>query len=221
MPMSCSQCAGIELNFNSKVATKDLLKYRKEGPTKVTQSLIDALLSEGVSEMTLLDIGGGIGAVQHELLKAGVSDCINVEASQAYIEAAKEEAERQGHAERIEHLYGDFVELAEDIPQCDIVTLDGVICCYHDAQGLVEKSIALAKRVYGVIYPHNKWWAKVMGTLDNVKHRLKRSPFRFFVHPTEVVEEIVHNNGFERVFYQEKSMWQIVVYRRVDNRTED
>ncbi|MFW9794095.1 MAG: class I SAM-dependent methyltransferase [Candidatus Thorarchaeota archaeon] len=212
--MSCNQCVGIEMQFDPKVAAKDLREYRDEGPKKATQVLIDALIAENVSEMTLLDIGGGIGAVQHELLKAGVSSAINVEASLAYIEAAKEEAERQGHAERITHLHGDFVELAEDIPQCDIVTLDGVICCYHDAQGIVEKSIALTKRVYGVIYPQDKWWCKAVGALNNVKYRLKQSPFRFFVHPTKVVEEIVHNNGFERLFYQELSMWQIVVYGR-------
>jgi magnesium-protoporphyrin O-methyltransferase len=208
------------MHFDPKVAAKDLREYRKDGPKKATQVLIDALIAENVSEMTLLDIGGGIGAVQHELLKAGAKSAINAEASSAYIETAKEEAERQGHAERITHLLGDFVDLAEDIPQCDIVTLDGVICCYHDAQGLVEKSIALAKSVLGVIYPHNKWWAKVLGALDNVKHRLKRSPFRFFVHPTEMVEEIVRKHGFERVFYQEMSMWQIVVWRRVNNTEE-
>lgn len=212
--MSCSQCAGIEMHFDQKKATKELQEYRNEGPKKATQVLIDALIAENVSEMTLLDIGGGIGAVQHELLKAGASSAINIEASTAYIETAKEEAEHQGHAERITHLHGDFVDLADDIPQCDIVTLDGVICCYHDAQGLVEKSIALAKSVYGVIYPQDKWWCKVMGALDNVKNRLKRSQFRFFVHPTKIVEEIVQKHGFERVFYQEKSMWQIVVYKR-------
>ena len=212
--MSCSQCAGIEVQFDHKKATKELQKYRNKGPTKVTQSLLDALIQEGVSETTLLDIGGGVGGIQHELLKAGASSCINVEASQAYIDVAKEEAEHQGHAERITHLHGDFVELAKDLPQCDIVTLDGVICCYHDVHGLVEKSSALAGKLYGVIYPQDRWWTRILGALDNVKHRLRRSSFRFFVHPTEVVEEILRNSGFERVSYQEMSMWQIVVFAR-------
>ena len=218
--MSCSQCAGIEMQFDHRKATKELQNYRNKGPTKVTQLLLDALIREGVSGMTLLDIGGGVGGIQHELLKAGASSCINMEASQAYIDVAKEEAERQGHAERISHLHGDFVDLAKDLPQCDIVTLDGVICCYHDVQRLVEKSSALAKSVYGVIYPQDKWWCRVVGALFNVKYRLKRSPFRFFVHPTRVVEEIIHSKGFERLSYQEKGMWQIVVYGRVDNNTE-
>jgi len=213
--MSCSQCVGIEAHFDQKTATKELQQYRNEGPAKETRLLIDALIAEGISEMTLLDIGGGIGALQHELLKAGVSSCINVEASRAYIEAVKEEAERQGHADRINHLHGDFIDLAEDLPQCDIVTLDRVICCYHDVEGLVKKSSALARRAYCVVYPLDKWSVRIGGVLENLTYRLRRSPFRFFVHPPELVEEIIRSNGFERRFYREEGMWQIVVYGRV------
>jgi len=211
----CSQCAGIESEFDQKTATKELLAYRKEGPVKTTRILIDALLAGGISEMTLLDIGGGIGAIQHELLKAGASSCIDVEASQAYIEAAKEEAKRQGHADRTNHLHGDFVDLAEDIPQCDIVTLDRVICCYRDVRGLVEKSVAHARRLYGLVYPLDNWRARIATALENVSYRLHGSPFRVFVHPPEVVEEIVCADGFERRFCREDGVWQIVVYGRV------
>ena len=211
----CSQCIGIELEFDHKLATEELQKYRNEGPLEKTRMLIDALMTEGVSEKTLLDIGGGVGVIQHELLKAGVTSCINVEASQAYIEAVKEEARRQGHEDRISHLHGDFVDLVEDIPQCDIVTLDRVICCYHDVKGLVEKSAARTRVLYGLVYPLNNWTARIAGALENLFYRLKRSPFRFFVHPPEVVEEILRTEGFERRFYREVGMWQIVVYGRV------
>jgi hypothetical protein len=213
--MSCSQCVGIECHFDQKKATEELQTYRNEGPIKTTQILIDALIAEGISEMTLLDIGGGVGAIQHELLKLGVSSCINVEASQAYIEATKEEAKRQGNSDRVNHLHGNFVDLAADLPQCDIVTLDRVICCYHDMEGLVEKSSALTRRVYGVVYPRETWLTRIAGAFENLEYRLKRSPFRFFVHPPEVVEKILHKEGFERRFYQETGMWQIVVYGRV------
>ncbi len=213
--MGCSQCVGIEAHFNQKTATKELQQYRNEGPIESTRLLIDALIAEGISEMTLLDIGGGIGALQHELLKAGVSSCINAEAATAYIEAAKKEAELQGHADRIKHVHGDFIDLAEDLPQCDIVTLDRVICCYHDVQGLVKKSSELARRLYGVVYPLDKWSVRIGGVFENLTYRIRRRSFRFFVHPPALVEEIIRSNGFERRFYREKGMWQIVVYERV------
>lgn len=213
--MSCSQCVGIELEFDNKKAAKELLQYRNNGPLKKTQMLIDALVAEGVSEMTLLDIGGGIGAIQHELLKAGASSCINVEASKSYVEVVKGEAENQGHADRIRHLHGNFVDLAGDLPQCDIVTLDRVICCYHDVQNILERSLTLARNLYGLVYPLDNWFNRISGFLENLWHRLHRSPFRFFVHPPEIVEEIIHDRGFERFFHQKVDMWQIVVYRRV------
>jgi 2-polyprenyl-3-methyl-5-hydroxy-6-metoxy-1,4-benzoquinol methylase len=215
--MSCKQCAGIELHFDQKYVAKEHQQYRDDGPTKETQLLIDALVAEGVSEMTVLDIGGGVGVIQHELLKRGVSSCIDVEASTVYIEAAKKEAERQGHAESITHLHGDFVDLAAELPECDIVTLDRVICCYHDVVGLVEKSAKLAKSMYGVIYPRNNLSTKIGGFFENMTYRIHRSQFRFFVHPTKVVEEILLDQGFERRSYREMGMWQIVVFRRVSS----
>jgi magnesium-protoporphyrin O-methyltransferase len=127
----------------------------------------------------------------------------------------REEARRQGHEGAMVHLRGDFVDLAADIPQCDIVTLDRVVCCYHDVKSLVEKSAAKTRLLYGLVYPLSNWKARLAGFLENVYHRLHRSPFRFFVHQTKVVEEILRTEGFEQRFYKKAGMWQIVVYRRV------
>ena len=94
--MKCCQCQGIESQFNAKQAAKELKDYRRRGPRKSTRMLIEALGAEGIKGMTLLDIGGGVGAIQHELLSAGVSSATDVEASLAYMETAKEEAQRRG-----------------------------------------------------------------------------------------------------------------------------
>ncbi|MFX1300121.1 MAG: methyltransferase domain-containing protein, partial [Promethearchaeota archaeon] len=194
--MSCGRCITIDEHFDQNYVAKELQLYRNKGAEKTTQVLIDALIAEGVSDMTLLDIGGGVGAIQHELLRAGVSSCISVEASSAYIEAAKEEAQRQGHVKSIIHQYGNFVDLAADIPQCDIVTLDRVICCYPNVEELVEKSSALAGKLYGLVYPLNNRKVRFLGVLENLIYRLHRSSFRYFVHSTEVVEDIVCRNDF-------------------------
>ena len=213
--MSCCQCQGIESKFDKKKASKELEQYRKAGPSKNTGMLIDALKAVGISGMTLLDIGGGVGTIQHELLKAGVSSCSNVEASSAYVKAVKEEATRQGHTDSISHLHGNFVDIAKDVPQRDIVTLDRVICCYHDVSALVGLSSERAGKIYGVVYPRNTWWTRILCVLENLYFRIQRNPFRTFIHPTEVVEEIVRSKGFVRRFFREVGQWQIVVYGRV------
>ena len=65
--MSNCQCIGIERFFDVKQAKKDLKKYRKNGAQKATKTLINAISSHNINSFSLLDIGGGIGAIQHEL----------------------------------------------------------------------------------------------------------------------------------------------------------
>jgi predicted RNA methylase len=74
--------------YNEKLTASQLRKYRQSGPIPSTQALIDALIAEGVKDATVLDIGGGIGAIQHELLAAGAAYVTSVDASAPYLEAA-------------------------------------------------------------------------------------------------------------------------------------
>ena len=76
-----------------------------------------------------------------------------MEASAAYLAAAREETARRGHTDRLKAHHGDFVALAPEIPSADIVTLDRVICCYRDMPALVAQSAARARKLYGVVYP--------------------------------------------------------------------
>jgi magnesium-protoporphyrin O-methyltransferase len=143
--MNCCQRQVLETTFDRTVAETELKQYREKGMKQTTRLLVEALKTQGVQGKTLLDIGGGIGVIQHELLNSGLHHSINAEASMAYIEATKEEGTRQGHADCISHHHGDFIDLAHTFSPSDIVTLDKVICCYDDWQGLVEQSSSLAR----------------------------------------------------------------------------
>jgi magnesium-protoporphyrin O-methyltransferase len=212
--MNCCQCEGIECLFNQQEAAKKLKQYRRKGPDKTTRLLINTLRAYGVEGMALLDIGGGIGAIQHELLKAGLSRAISVEASSAYLDVAKAETERQGNAARVTYHSGNFVDLAATLPAADIVTLDRVICCYPDMPQLVGLSVARAVKLYGLVYPRDTWWVKLGISMMNFFFRLRRTPFRVFVHPTEAVEAIIQAEGLKRSFYRTTGVWQVVVYAR-------
>ncbi len=212
--MNCCQCQAIETRFNQKVAAQKLNQYRQKGPEKTTRLLLDALKAEGVTGLTLLDIGGGIGVIQHELLKAGISSAAGVEASSAYLSASADEARRQGHSDRVSHYHGNFTDLAATLPSSDIVTLDRVICCYHDMPALVELSAAQVNKLYGLVYPRDTWWVRLVLALENLLLRLQRNPFRLYVHPTAAVEAIVRRHDLQRRFYQTSGMWQVVVYGR-------
>lgn len=212
--MDCCQCQGIEEVFSQQHVSEELSDYRAKGADKTTCMLAEAIRAEGLAGQTLLDIGGGVGAIQHELLNAGVEQAIDVDASTAYLSAAKEEARRRGYGDRMSFYHGNFVDLAEDVTPADIVTLDRVICCYPDMEKLVNLSAARARKTYGLVYPRDTWWIKAGIAVRNLFNRLRGNHFRGFIHPTKGVDAILAGYGFRRKTYRRTLTWQVVVYTR-------
>ena len=214
--MSCSaQCRGIEREFDAKQAQRMLDRYRRQGPRKTTRILLDALRARGVQGATLLDIGGGVGTIQHELIDAGVVRAVGVDASNAYLEAHRQEARRRGHEDRIDLRFGDFVDLAATIEPADVVTLDRVICCYDDMESLVGLAGDRARRLLGLVYPRVEWWTKVYIPLENLYFRARRSDFRSYLHSDRAVQALLGRLGFARAFLQTTAIWEVEVHERL------
>jgi len=212
--MGCCQCQGIENMFDKKAAKRQLKRYLKKGPSKTTSMLLDAIHKKGVQGLNFLDIGGGIGAIQYDLIKAGASNGTSIEASSAFFDVVKEEALQNGLAERVNFKQGDFTTTATDVDSADIVTLDKVICCYDDMSELVGLSSKLARKIYAVIYPRDVWWTKLALLMVNFYPRIKGSSFRVFIHPTKKVEEIIFGNGLKRNYYATTLFWQVAIFTR-------
>ena len=101
--------------------------------------LLDLIRAQGVEGATVLDIGGGIGVIDHELLRAGASRATLADASAASVAVAREAAAAEaGLSDRMTFLEGDAVLRADEIDGADVVTLDRVICCYPDVTSLVS-----------------------------------------------------------------------------------
>jgi hypothetical protein len=201
--------------YDEKLAASQLRRYRQKGPIESTQTLIDALKAEGVEGATLLDIGGGIGAIQHELLAAGVAHATSVDASAPYLAAAREESERRGHGDRVTHRHGDFVELAESIPPADIVTLDRVLNVYPDWERLAALSAGRAQRLYGLVYPRDTTMVRLVIFAMNLILRLRRRPVRASIRPVGEIERIARESGLRSHFCRNVGpAWQVAVYRR-------
>lgn len=164
--------------------------------------------------MSLLDIGGGLGGIQHALFERGLNQATHVDASSAYLRAAESEANRRIFTERIEFLKGDFVDLAKNISPADIVTLDRVICCYDDMQSLVKLSAEKAKKIYGLVFPRDLWLFRVLLPIVNFIISLTGTPFRIFIHRSEDVNRLLMEEGLLPVFHQSAGFWQILVFDR-------
>ena len=66
--MASCQCQGIERLFDRREALRKLHTYARQGPDRTTRLLLDAVKAAGIEGATLLDIGGGVGVAQLELL---------------------------------------------------------------------------------------------------------------------------------------------------------
>ncbi len=207
-------CRGCAAQFDDRVAARDLRRYRRSGPPRTTRALLDAVAESGASGKTLLDIGGGIGAVQHELMSLGFVQGVAVEASAAYLQAAAEEGRRRGIASRMTYHQGDFVHLAPQIGDADVVTLDRVICCYPDLDALIGLSAARARHLYGLVYPRERWWLKLAFRVVNLVCRLRHHPFRIFLHPARAIDALVASHGLAPRFHENFLVWQVVLYER-------
>ena len=216
--MSCSQCSGIEDQFDAAAVRKKLRQFRRRGPDHTTRLLIDgvraALEASDLRDGVLLDIGGGIGAIHHALLDGRVTRAIHVDASTAQIAAAREETERQGHSAKVEFVAGDFVAVADQVPTADVVTLDRVICCFDDMDGLVSRSARKTGRFYGAVFPRNVAWMRVAIAAVNVLQRLKRTTFRVFLHDPAAIDAELRAAGLERRSRRQTLGWEVVVYAR-------
>ena len=202
--------------FDDRAARRELDAYRRKGAGGTTRRLLDALRREGVEGSVAIDIGGGVGVLGVELLAAGAAKVVNVDLSRPYLEAAREEMERRGFDDRAAFRHGDFTELAETLEPADIVTLDRVICCYDDWEALVGRSLERARRLYGLVYPRDRWLMRVSIGAVRTVGRLFGQAFPFHAHPERRIDARIRAAGFELVFARRGLAWQTLVYRRAD-----
>ncbi len=211
----CSHCEDAGTLFDRKTAREELRKYRRDGPpSKSSELLINALKTLDLEGGRLLDVGGGIGMIPFELLSDGLSTATMVEASAAYLEVAENEARRRGYGDRTTFEYGDFVDLAPDLPEADLVTLDRVFCCYPHLHELVKASASKAGRWYGVTYPKERWYNKVIEKMAGVYCWVRDMDFRMHVH--HGVEDAIREQGFTPFYQVETIVWRVALYERND-----
>ncbi len=90
--MTCAHCRGVEATFDDQAARRDLEDLKRHGPAETTRWLIDELSAQDVAGLTVMDIGGGLGALGAGLLESGARSVTLVEASTAFLNLARREA---------------------------------------------------------------------------------------------------------------------------------
>lgn len=216
MSACCSSFwAANQRQFNDAIARRDLERYRTRGPDSTTRLLRDAILRAGNGK-TVLDVGAGIGALRFELLAAGAERVTAVEAAPAYIATAREESRRRSLSHRVELVHGDFLAVAGDVMQADVVTMDRVVCCYPAYRPLLEAALQRSRRLLAFSYPRDRWYVRVSVEMQNLGRALFRNPFRGFVHSAQGMEALLAHHGFRRMQRRETLKWSADLYVRTD-----
>ena len=212
--MPCNCCEITDKSFSEQEAKANLKDYRRRGPAKQTRLILEAVRSLGAKNITLLDVGGGIGAIYHELLKDMAREAIHVDASSAYLKAAKEETIRQGHDGQVRFIHADFTDVVADLPQADVVTLDRVVCCYPNFRDLLNAAASKSRTAIAMTYPREVWWTRSVLAVMNLYQRIIKDPFRVFVHPVAEMESVLKSAGLKKVSTRRLFVWEMTFYRR-------
>lgn len=212
---SCPCCYDVE--FDERIAERDLHDYRRHGPGKTTRVLGSALAgdgSAGAAGLTVLDVGGGIGGLHRLLLAAGAASAVDVDASGPYLAAARREAERLGLGDRVTFVHGDLVSYAAETQAADLVGLDRVVCCYVDVDALVGAAARLTRRRLGIAVPQDGRLARVAVGAVNIWQRIIRSKLRMRAHDLSRIEAAAATAGLRLRSVTPVGFWRVLLFER-------
>lgn len=208
-------CArGYERFFGARVARRDAKRYRRHGLDGTAQRLVDEVVTRGIEGATVLEPGGGVGAIDLELLKHGAERATVVELSHGYDDAAAELAQEAGAERMIERRHGDFVEQASLVEEADVVVMHRVVCCYPDPERLVGAASQQARRLLALSFPRDTWWLRWGSRAANVFFRLIGG-IETYIHPPELVELSAERAGLTTVVHEPAGrIWRVAVFER-------
>ena len=212
---TCEHCCGADMLFDRKVAEKEMKSYKKKGAKRVTSILIQLLSMYSTPGASLLDIGGGIGAIQWEFLSNGASHTTDVDASGSYLNMAGNYAEEKDWSDKTQFIQGDFVDVSEKTEMHDVVSLDKVVCCYPDYKEILIKATSKCKKSIALSYPMGGFIAQVFRGLGVIYMKLKQNPFKPYVHNPSDIENLIISQGFVKSQSTFVFPWHVQMYSRV------
>jgi 2-polyprenyl-3-methyl-5-hydroxy-6-metoxy-1,4-benzoquinol methylase len=211
---SCCGPGDYERFFNKRFARRVARKYRKRGLDKTARKMADFLRERGIEGASVLEIGGGVGEIEIELLKAGAAKAENLELSPEYEEVARELAQDTGVAARLARRIHNIAEDPRAVDPADVVVMHRVVCCYPDYELLLGVAADHARRALVFSYPPRNVLSRAFYVVVNLMLRLMGSSFRGFAHPPGAMVAVLELHGLRRTYEHHSPIWQIAGHER-------
>jgi magnesium-protoporphyrin O-methyltransferase len=187
-------------------------RYRRRGLDSTAKLLFDAVRGKG---RTVLEVGGGVGEIEIELLRAGAERATNVELSPAYEQESEQLLREAGLEGRMTRRYGDIARDPELADDADVVVMHRVVCCYPDMPALVGAAAEKTRRTLALSFPRDTWWMRTGARLINTWSRVRRHEFRFFVHPPPAIVAAARTHGLHVTRENEGRIWKVAAFERI------
>lgn len=210
----CCARHGQEELFGQRSAAHDARKYRRKGADPMARSLARRAGARGVDGATVLEIGGGIGQVLLELLRAGAASGEVVELLPDYEPHVHELARQAGVADRVSFRTADLVADPASGHPADLVVLNKVVCCTPDGVELAGIAASLACRTLVLSHPRDAWWVRSGLAAVNLVFRLRRRRFRVYLHAPSALRSAVEAHGLARASQRDGPLFRIVAFER-------
>jgi magnesium-protoporphyrin O-methyltransferase len=210
----CCRPSDFDQIFDEKRARNKARDYARKGVTGDSRRIVELVRRSIPPGYSLLEVGGGIGEIQLELLRDGAARVVNVELATQWEKSALELLRERGLGERVERRLGDFVREGDDIPAADVVVMNRVVCCYPDAEALVGAAADHARRLLVMTLPVDRWWIRFGFAVPNVLLSFRGSTFRALVHPTHAVRSTAERHGLRLAQHDRGIIWQLLAFGR-------
>jgi 16S rRNA G966 N2-methylase RsmD len=207
--MTCCDPRGCDQFFNRGFARRVARRYRKRGLDRTSRRMVSFLEQRGIGGASVLEVGGGVGEIQIELLKRGADRTLNLELSPAYENEAAQLLREAGLEARGERRLQDIAVEPEAVAPADVVVLNRVVCCYPDYERLLGAAGARAQRLFVFSYPRYNALSRLVIAAENLCFRIMRREFRTFAHPPASMLAVLAEHGLRVDFAHKGLAWQV------------
>lgn len=210
----CCTPKGYRWVFSERSARSEAKRYRRKGLDATSRHIVDFLKERGVDGRSVLEVGGGIGAIQIELLKAGASRAVSIELTPTYEEVAGELLAEASLKDRVQRKVMDFANAKDSVDGADVVILNRVICCYPDMPKLAGEAADHAGQLLVLSFPREDWWTRfgLMGA--NFILRIARREFQIFLHSPKSINAICEQHGLTPKLERRGLVWTVAAFGR-------
>jgi magnesium-protoporphyrin O-methyltransferase len=208
--VACCNPRGCDAFFSERFARRSARRYRKHGLDRSARRIVEFLKGRGLAGATVLEVGGGVGEIQLELLGRGAARTVNLELSPAYEEEAARLAREAGVEARIDRRLHDIAADPSEVEPVDIVVLHRVVCCYPDYELLLGAAADHARRLLVFSHPPRNPISRSLIAAQNLGFRLLGREFRTFTHPPRRMLAVLERRGLRPVFVHRGLPWHVV-----------